>query len=796
MTTQPIQTMVGTTSSSRWRRAGFWGAVCAGLVALVMAAGYIARTELVLGPLVSAKLEALAEQRKVELRVGSMRPVSWDGIRFEQVQLVARRGPYAVAADLDAVDVFVSVSAFFERGQLHPESVEVHGGDIVVMRRPEGQPEAAEPTEPSPTSAPAAPTATKPEPKPARPALKTQAVLHDIAVSVQPGPLPGATRPLVLHRAKMVLTPRSTASGVDFRRGYGRLPDGTSFSMRKRHNERGQAVYTMSPDHPTRIDRWFVRRSPLELSVAGVTICPECAPARVDLERVELRAPHGISTRTPRVSVWFGQQQVGTELPGIELSVGDQVLPYRVHTVEVVYDGKDHLASVQGQLFDGRSGKASVQLSWSRERDMLAAELRLDRFQAAGIWEQLGLEELISGGVFSGQIESSLAPNLGLLEASVDLNSELAAVSMPPITHDWIAFERVDVAVDLLAHPATRSVSITEGELYVGQAGPVAFEGYAIGARPGWAWDLRAWAHEIDPQRLRDGLPLNLAQLTEGAELEGAFGFEVTSAGHTAWPESISLAVDFSGDVQVLGDSYNADVAALAAEGPPSIELSGRAKRRIEPGEWSDYDTLPAYVPRVLTAAEDARFFEHGGFDWKGLRRALVHNVRAGGIVRGGSTLSQQLSKNLFLAHDRTLARKLQEAYVTWRLESELSKERILELYMNLVDFGPNLRGLRQASQRYFDVAPEELSVAQTTLLASMLPGPSLFGQQVLGGYLPSSRVEKIEHILSNLRFLDVITGAEYRTIYADAKAGRIGGLELTVCDDDGKAPPGAPNCW
>jgi penicillin-binding protein 1A len=134
---------------------------------------------------------------------------------------------------------------------------------------------------------------------------------------------------------------------------------------------------------------------------------------------------------------------------------------------------------------------------------------------------------------------------------------------------------------------------------------------------------------------------------------------------------------------------------------------------------------LPAYVPRAFLAAEDRRFYQHGPVDLRGVIRALRANLKAGHTVQGGSTLTQQLAKTLFLSPDQTLKRKLQEAVIAWRLEGAMSKNEILELYLNRIFFGDNAYGIDAASQTYFGHPASQLTVAEAALLAALPKAPT-----------------------------------------------------------------------
>ncbi len=140
-----------------------------------------------------------------------------------------------------------------------------------------------------------------------------------------------------------------------------------------------------------------------------------------------------------------------------------------------------------------------------------------------------------------------------------------------------------------------------------------------------------------------------------------------------------------------------------------------------------DVDELPDYVPAAFIAVEDRRFYHHPGFDPIGMMRALVANARAGRTVQGGSTLTQQLAKNLFLTPDQNMRRKIQEIMLAVWLEAKFTKKEILGLYLNRVYFGAGAYGIEAASQRYFDKSAKELTVGEAALLAGLLKAPSRY---------------------------------------------------------------------
>lgn len=144
-------------------------------------------------------------------------------------------------------------------------------------------------------------------------------------------------------------------------------------------------------------------------------------------------------------------------------------------------------------------------------------------------------------------------------------------------------------------------------------------------------------------------------------------------------------------------------------------------------GSYITYDQLPKNLVNAVLATEDRRFFEHSGMDWWGLARAMWANIRAGGIVQGGSTVTQQLAKNVFLTPDRTVKRKIQELMLSFWLESHFSKQEILEIYLNRVYLGSGNYGIDAATRQYFDKSARELNLQESALLAGLLKAPSRY---------------------------------------------------------------------
>jgi monofunctional biosynthetic peptidoglycan transglycosylase len=143
--------------------------------------------------------------------------------------------------------------------------------------------------------------------------------------------------------------------------------------------------------------------------------------------------------------------------------------------------------------------------------------------------------------------------------------------------------------------------------------------------------------------------------------------------------------------------------------------------------QFVPYARIAPSLKRAMIAAEDARFVDHEGFDWEGIQYALEKNEKRGRIVAGGSTITQQLAKNLFLSPSRSYWRKGEEAIITVMLEAMLDKRRIFELYLNVIEWGNGVFGAEAAARRYFGVSAVQLSAEQAARLAAMAPNPRFY---------------------------------------------------------------------
>ncbi len=257
-----------------------------------------------------------------------------------------------------------------------------------------------------------------------------------------------------------------------------------------------------------------------------------------------------------------------------------------------------------------------------------------------------------------------------------------------------------------------------------------------LGAMPGGTADA------LVGMRLSGEIAASAHLAVSRAELERArAGIEDASVGE------LTLDFPFLERCRTLADPANVDLAAL--RGPYRHRFAdddGRVRERVLAPGAPQFVPL-GRVPKIASAfiaLEDMRYWYHDGFDREQIERAFWHNVVSGRVRRGASTISQQTARNLWLGVDRSFARKLQEAYLTTRLETAVSKTRILELYVNLVELGPGIYGVDAAAQFYFGKPASDLDVLQAVHLASMAPAPRTYADKWKHGQVDRAWLDEL----------------------------------------------------
>jgi len=259
-----------------------------------------------------------------------------------------------------------------------------------------------------------------------------------------------------------------------------------------------------------------------------------------------------------------------------------------------------------------------------------------------------------------------------------------------------------------------------------------------------------------------DALPPQFSLGNEAPRIPGLLDARVRVSGPVRDPEQ--WAVDVKLDLAGLRAASKATPFFL--RGPfiyRPVDAAGHT-REVWVGpqnpNFVPISDLPRFVSRAVTTSEDAGFWFHPGFDFDEMKESLI-DAAEGSRVRGASTLTQQLAKNLFLSRERTFARKVREALFTVALEASLPKARLMEIYLNIIEWGPNIYGLGEASRHYFGVNPRNLTVQQAAFLATIIPNPVKYHCMYEKGRLSPAWQHKVRTLIRKLETNGIIDAGQ-----------------------------------
>lgn len=264
--------------------------------------------------------------------------------------------------------------------------------------------------------------------------------------------------------------------------------------------------------------------------------------------------------------------------------------------------------------------------------------------------------------------------------------------------------------------------------------------------------------------------------------------FILVLLGCLAFYTAILIGIRLLTDVGELSKQY-AVVKYNPASKSSSIEI-----KKERPGYWTSLGAVSPIAVSAIMLSEDWAFYQHNGFDWQQIWDSFQTNLEKGHFVRGGSTITQQVVKNVYLSRDKTIWRKIQEAILTVRIERQVRKSRILEIYLNIAEFGEGLYGIGPAARHYFGKSPAELSAKEGAFLAILLPSPRKYSVSFRKKALTPFASSTIRGVLGKLLATNRITQEQYNSALvtplsfeavAAAKPAEEAPLEETVEDAD-----------
>jgi hypothetical protein len=308
-----------------------------------------------------------------------------------------------------------------------------------------------------------------------------------------------------------------------------------------------------------------------------------------------------------------------------------------------------------------------------------------------------------------------------------------------------------------------------------------------------------------DCQKIFESIPRALVPKVASIAMSGSFALKTAFTFDTRRPDQVKVDWDLANRCRITGAPPEIDASRFSRpfkrtvidpRGQPAEILSG-------PGtpDWVPLSAITPYMEAAVTTTEDGGFRYHGGFDKGAIKSSIRDDLTARRFIRGASTISMQVAKNLYLARDKNLSRKLQEAVLTVYLEQELTKDQILELYFNIVELGPMIYGVGPAAEYYFNTTPSDLSLGQAVYLASLLPSPKkvYFGAdgQVTKGWLGYlHKLMKIMRDRNKITDQDLADGLSEVITYKVAKSPRVPGIQEAPGDlnaEEGWVAPDGP---
>lgn len=273
---------------------------------------------------------------------------------------------------------------------------------------------------------------------------------------------------------------------------------------------------------------------------------------------------------------------------------------------------------------------------------------------------------------------------------------------------------------------------------------------------------------EVSPatcQSLVDSIPAALLPTIQRSKIDGTFGAVGHFAFDTRSPDELELSYDIRDRCRLVEVASALDRGRFLEAFAYRIYLPDGSTTEITTGpgtpNWTSLEHISPYMQTAVLTTEDGAFPKHHGYNHAAIRASIIANLKARRFVRGASTITMQLAKNLFLSRDKTLSRKLEEVVLTDYLEQTFSKDEIMELYLNVIEFGPAVYGITAAAEYYFGRSPAELDLAECLFLSSVLPSPLRYAA-MRDGDQPSEGWMRTLHVLMEVaRKRGLLTDAE-----------------------------------
>jgi hypothetical protein len=519
--------------------------------------------------------------------------------------------------------------------------------------------------------------------------------------------------------------------------------------------------------------RWTPDR--LVAHARGVTAttlsAPKASAAAIEIERV--------AGATPIVTIEGGEIALW---PKLALSgIAGRVVANPRRAGEYVIDLAGGYGGVPGRLWTARG--ALDPALWTASFDLDAAKFQLDRLAAI-------LEHSAVVDYQTTSVDTHLHVDVDRLGAKFSGSFHLTGLNVghPMIAEDEVRGLDLSGQVAGSFERAGRKLELTQGD-FVMRSMPFSITGVVtappraavaeaddkgdkghepprIGPHGIQLVKLRLVIPPIDCQRVLNAIPTEMAPYLAGYKVRGTFDTDV----HVDIDWNDLDATQLDGHIGIK----QCKVVDEPADSPKRLKDEFEQYVEVEQGEWESFvvgpsndefvplDQISPYLVKSIMSTEDSAFYQHHGFITTEFRTALVNNLKAGKFVQGASSITMQMVKNVLLYREKTLARKLQELFLTWHVENTLDKDRILEIYLNVIEYGPGLYGIGPAAYHFFGKKPKDLTPTEAAFFSTILPSPKERYKQYCAGTLTRWTEGKIDRILQIMLKRDRLTQAEY----------------------------------
>jgi hypothetical protein len=524
-------------------------------------------------------------------------------------------------------------------------------------------------------------------------------------------------------------------------------------------------------------------RSPAAAAAGKGNTAPSAAQAGASsltsLQKL-LKPGVNLQLRKVRLEVLDVQRESILAISRLDASLSAQEQHVEMQLKGFQYRGREILQGLDGQLIlqpkQGRlpffvtareEGSEPWQLQGAVSEDFDSLELRHKRMGIPSRWQPY-LRSIEP----KDKLELLLKLELSGLKKAQDLDFDIQIASNNlEINHPLLSGEKVGpwpftIRAQGDFNPGRGSLSVRRGLIYVLQAAQKAqmkstftlVKNDLLKPMLEDPWRMNWRLAETDCQDILDILPRHAFPLLQGFQVKGQI--ELT-ADVELLPQK-GRAIEFPSSQQLF--------ACRIAHAPEKFTKAD-IRARVQAMRGQDFvpiNEISEDFLRGVIAAEDASFWQHEGVRTSALTAAFQANLKAGKVLFGGSTITMQMVKNFYLSHEKVLSRKLQELLISWALEQTIDKQDILEVYANIIQFGPNVYGIRRASQTYFGKEPAQLTTAEALFLSSILPSPNRhYRESYCEGRLSEELQERMQKVATSLASMQ--PGQALMNLYQDS---------------------------